>query len=284
MANTTFDALKKINTKPMAYEYYTTPALWCDPYIAKQMLALHLNEDVELASRKKEFIDRSSEWIIKNFNIGAQSKVCDFGCGPGLYTSRFAKQGACVTGIDFSENSINFAREQAIENNLNIEYILQDYLKFATDQQFDLITMIYCDYCVLSPKQRQQLLKKFHAFLADDGKVLIDVNSLAQYDTREESCSFEFSPQDGFWSPDPYYVFHNVYSYPAESLVLDKFTIIEASRTRENYNWQQCYSLESIERELFENGLKLVEYYANVAGDAYDKASSVIAVVAEKNT
>lgn len=55
-----FELLRKIDKKPLAYEFYTTPELWCDPYISKQMLILHLSEDTELASRKKIFIERSA--------------------------------------------------------------------------------------------------------------------------------------------------------------------------------------------------------------------------------
>ena len=58
-----------------------------------------------------------------------------------------AEKGASVTGVDFSERSIRYARESAAEKNLDIDYINMNYLDFRTDVQFDLITMIYCDFC-----------------------------------------------------------------------------------------------------------------------------------------
>jgi len=282
MKENIFNILQKINHKPEPYEYYTTPELWCDPYISKQMLATHLSDDVELASRKKEFIDRSVNWISERFQIKNNSKICDFGCGPGLYTSRFAKHSAFIIGIDFSETSINYAKEQAEKNNLNIDYVLQDYLQFETDKKFDLITMIYCDFCVLNPKQRRLLLKKFYNFLENDGKILLDVSSYAQYEARQEGCLCEHSAKNGFWSSEPYYVFHNHFKYEQEHLLLDKFSIIEESMTRENYNWLQCYTVQTIIEEFKQNGFKVVEYYANVAGDCYDDTATEIAIVAEK--
>ena len=83
-----FMMLEKINQKPKAYESYTTPELWCDPYISKQMLSYHLSEDTDLASRKESLINRSVEWISSYFKIGKRFRMCDFGCGPGLYTTR----------------------------------------------------------------------------------------------------------------------------------------------------------------------------------------------------
>lgn len=277
-----FAMLEKINQKPKAYESYTTPELWCDPYIAKQMLSYHLAENTDLASRKESFIDRSVEWIANYFKIGEQFKICDFGCGPGLYTTKFAKKGATVTGIDFSQNSIKYATDQAQKNNLEIKYVLQDYLKFETNDRFDLITMIYWDFCVLNPAQRILLLKKFHEYLKPDGYILLDVNSLAKFDAKQETRGYEYSKQDGFWSKEANYVFHNVFKYDEEHLLLDKFSIIEESRMRENYNWHQCYSIESIAAELRQNGFEIAEYFASVAGDQYQESSPEIAVVAKK--
>jgi len=38
-----FEKLKKINTKPKPFEFYTASALWTDEHTSKQMLSLHLN-------------------------------------------------------------------------------------------------------------------------------------------------------------------------------------------------------------------------------------------------
>ena len=85
------------------------------------------------------------------FGFTEETRVCDFGCGPGLWTTRFAERGAAVTGVDFSERSIRHAQNVAAEKNLAIRYVVQDYLDFATDDRFDLITMIHGDFSVLGP-------------------------------------------------------------------------------------------------------------------------------------
>lgn len=87
----------------MPFQYYTANELWTDEYTSQKMLEYHLDENINASSRNKIFIDNSVKWIIANFGIDCNSSVCDFGCGPGLYTSQFAEKGASVTGIDFSE-------------------------------------------------------------------------------------------------------------------------------------------------------------------------------------
>ena len=108
-----FPQLEEINARPKPFEFYTAAELWADDYISKQMLTFHLNGDVDISSRRFAFIDRSVEWIISRFDIREGKSVVDFGCGPGLYTERLARTNASITGIDFSKNSIEYARNRA---------------------------------------------------------------------------------------------------------------------------------------------------------------------------
>jgi len=277
-----FDALQKINEKPEPFQFYTADKLWTDPHIAQKMLEYHLDDSVDLSSRNSKFIDRSVQWMKERFGIGKGSKIADFGCGPGLYCARLAEIGADVTGIDFSEASIEYARRTAIDKKLEIDYILENYLEFETDEKFDLITMIFCDFCVLSPDQRRRMLQKFHNLLEEDGILFLDACSMNVFEDKEETAIYQRGLLDGFWSADDYYGFLNTFKYENEKIILDKYTIIEKSKIREIYNWLQCYSRDSITREFRENGFNIVDYYANVAGDPYRDDASEFAVAAQK--
>ncbi len=277
-----FEELSRINQKPKPFEFYTTPLLWNDPYLSQQMLKFHLDESVDLASRRKAFIQESCSWIFNHFNLSSSSKICDFGCGPGLYTSRFAKLGAQVTGIDLSERSIAYAREQAKNENLPIKYLVQNYLEYVPQEQFDLITLIFCDFSVLNPSQRKTLLHIFYNSLKDDGALLLDVPSIAFFDAASEKTEYEYCPGNGFWSKDPYFVFTNKFKYQPEKLILDKYTIIEKDSSRESFNWLQCFTLPALESELHACGLRIKDVYSDVAGKQYLPTSPEIAVVAKK--
>lgn len=277
-----YTKIKNIFRRPKIWSKYTAEKLWNDNHISKKMLEFHLNEDLEPASRNKRFIDKSAVWIISHFKLNKDSSVCDFGCGPGLYTSRFAKAGAFVTGIDFSKRSIRYAKDIAKKSKLKIEYINQNYLEFETNKRFDLITLIYCDFCPLNPKQRKKLLRIFYKNLKDDGCVLLDVFSLDAFKQREEAAIFEHNLHNGFWSANDYYGVQNSFKYNSEKAFLDKYTIFEKSKTWEVFNWLQYYSLNSIKNEFKNNGFKIIEYFSDVAGAKYKKGSPEIAVVAAK--
>ena len=100
-----FEQLEIINSRPTAFQYYTARDLWTDDYTSQKMLEYHLNESVDISSRNKKFIDRSVSWICNHFSINSSTRIADFGCGPGLYTTQLAEKGAKITGIDFSKRS-----------------------------------------------------------------------------------------------------------------------------------------------------------------------------------
>jgi len=278
-----FKELKEINVQPAPFQFYTAEELWTDEHTSKKMLEYHLNESIDASSRNKNFIERSVEWIVSHFEVDKNTEIADFGCGPGLYTTMLAERGAIVTGIDFSENSLKYAEQVAAENGLKVNYVLTDYLDFETTSRYDLIIMIMCDFCVLSPKQRKKLLSKFNSILKPNGSVLLDVYSLNSFEQREESATYELNQLNGFWSPEDYYCFVNTFKYEKEKVILDKYTIIEESRKRVVYNWLQCYSKDSLRNEFEENGFKIEELYSDVAGKPFTSESAEIAIVAKKS-
>lgn len=277
-----FEELEKINTRPKPFEFYTADDLWTDEHTSRQMLSFHLNEEMDVSSRNAAFIDRSIEWITSYFNVGSDTKIADFGCGPGLYSTRLAKKQADVTGIDFSKRSIQHAQEVASREGLAIHYETENYLDFETVDRFHLILMIMCDFCALSPTQRKKMLDKFYSYLEPGGFILLDVYSSNAFEQRDEIARYETNLLNSFWSPNKYYGFLNTFKYVEEMVILDKYTLIEAERTWTVYNWLQYFSPEALEREFAECGLIIEKLYSDVAGTPFDPKANEFVVIAKK--
>ncbi|MGB8645300.1 MAG: class I SAM-dependent methyltransferase, partial [Anaerolineae bacterium] len=113
------------------------PQFWTDPHIARQMLLFHLDPATDAASRRPETIERSTAWIVQTLGLQPGATVLDLGCGPGLYAARLAQHGLRVTGVDFSQNSIEYAAQYAAQHNLAITYRCQDYLQLQDESRFD---------------------------------------------------------------------------------------------------------------------------------------------------
>jgi hypothetical protein len=105
---------------------------------------------------------------------------------------------------------------------------------------------------------------------------------LTAFEQREEAARYEANLLNGFWSPDKYYGFLNTFKYEREKVILDKYTLIEAARTRTVYNWLQYFSPEALEREFVECGFTVEKLYSIVAGSPFDPETKEFAVVARK--
>lgn len=139
------------------------------------MLEAHLDPDWDAASRKITTIDASVQWFSEDIFPEKNINILDLGCGPGLYASRLAKLGYSVTGIDYFQRSINYAREVAREENLKIKYIYQDYLTIDFKVEFDVIMLIFCDFGALTNEERDVLLKIIYNALKPGGLFIFDV-------------------------------------------------------------------------------------------------------------
>ncbi|MEA2025846.1 MAG: class I SAM-dependent methyltransferase [Chloroflexota bacterium] len=276
---TLFETLERISRRPAVYSRYTVDALWSSPDISEMMLRYHLDGEVDLASRRTEFIEASFAWIDQTFGLGAGKRVIDLGCGPGLYANRLARTGTQVTGVDISPRSIEYAREQADRDGLDIDYRLGDYLTLDIEPGYDLVTMIMCDYCAFSPEQRAKLLERVGQLLAPGGAFLFDVYSLAYFETWEEMAAYGAGMMDGFWSAEPYFGFQNTFKYEDEKVVLEKYLILERERSTEYFNWFQHYDVDALTTEVEAAGLVVDEVYGDVAGEAFEPSLPEFAVV-----
>ena len=274
-----FALLARFATRPEPFSEHTALALWNHPHVSRRMLRSHLDPTTDLASRRPETVDASVAWLDRLLRLRGK-RVCDLGCGPGLYTTRFADLGAEVTGIDFSEVSLAHAKAEADKASKQITYLQADYTNTRLPTETDLFTLIFCDFCVLSPLQRRALLHEIHAALKPGGHFALDVQSMRAFELYEEGDLIELNLMDGFWSPNEYLGMKKSVKYPSQKVSLDRYLIIEHDNQREIFNWLQYFSRESLEIELRSAGFEPEETAGSLAGDPLREDSDVIAIVA----
>lgn len=274
-----YQMLQDIAQRPELFSRYTAKELWTGPYLARQMLNFHLNQDTDLASRRFQAIDQVVNWIDAQLNLPGK-RVCDLGCGPGLYTQRFATRGADVTGVDFSANSLDYARHSGSEEQLSIQYLEADYLIDDLPGDFDIVTLIYTDLCILSPKQRATLLSRMRNMLKPGGHIVIDVAGTASLASKQEQTIIENRFMNGFWAPGDYVGIQRSFIYAEERISLDRYFIIEPNDTWEIFNWFQYFTPESIETELNSAGFSITQMVGDLNGEPLQPDSHLIGVIA----
>lgn len=268
--------LADYNTPPDLYAGLDN-AFWIDPHIASQMLLAHLDPTTEAASYPPDQIEATIAWLTQQLGVTAGMRLLDLGCGPGLYTRRWAAQGLQVTGVDFSQVSLL----HACQHDPHSTYYCQNYLELALDETFDVVTLISRDFCALTPAQSEQLLDVVRRHLKGGGAFVLDVTTRYQHISGSSTQAWSAYPDGGFWSADPHLLLMHHYERPDVEAVLDQYIIVYPDgRVQAHHNWLHYYSAESITAVLEGHGFRVEGLYSDLRGTPLDDAAPVIGVVA----
>ena len=244
-----------------------TATMWDDEHISQQLLAIHLNPEIDLASRKPAAIRSTFHWLEETVSQPG-SAILDMGCGPGLYAELFAEHGHSVTGVDISSNSIRYAQESARKNGLDITYRNQDYLNLDDREAFDLVFMIFTDFGVLVPEARNKVLDNIYRALKPGGIYCFDfINEsypISEVGNREwEICN------GGFWRKAPYLVLQEKHYYPEQNVCLSQHIVAEDNGKTDIYRfWTHAFSQDQIKNLLEAQGFSNFSFHENILPDS----------------
>jgi 2-polyprenyl-3-methyl-5-hydroxy-6-metoxy-1,4-benzoquinol methylase len=276
--------LHKLAARPPLFEP-GEPLFWNDSHISKQMLAAHLDPELEAASRPPEVIERTVEWLSAQLGLQPGHRLLDLGCGPGLYSTRFAERGVQVTGVDYSRRSIEYAVDQAHARGLPIEYLYRDYVSMdagAYAGHFHAIVLIYGDICVLNDEARDRVLANVHTMLTPGGLFAFDVTTPAHHDRYGPPRNWSAS-LGGFWKPRAHLVLDQLFDYPEDDVYLRRSVVVEEDGEVSDYRiWTHLYSKASMEPVLSRADFKLLEVWSDLAGTPYDGASEWLGFLARR--
>ena len=79
------------------------------------------------------------DFVLDACGLTPGMRVLDVGCGPGRHSLEMARRGLRVTGVDFTERFIEFARRKAAEEGVTdrAEFVLADARDFVRPGAFD---------------------------------------------------------------------------------------------------------------------------------------------------
>lgn len=254
---------------------------WDDDHISQQMLNAHLNPDWDAASYNHKTIDRIVEWQVNYLNAKKGTRILDLGCGPGLYSTRFYQHGLDVVAMDYSRNSIRYAKNYADNNGLNIQYVYQDYLTMEYTEEFDVIFLIYCDFGALPDHKRDLLLQKIHKALKPNGLFVFDVFTRSNWE--QQANRNWYMSESGFWRPDPHLVLEQTFHYEEENVFLKQYIIIDNNGEVSTYNLKDhYYSKSSITQLMKQHGYSVENVWSDLAGKAYEDNSKCLGLAVKK--
>jgi len=116
--------------------------------------------------------------VLAQFDAQPQT-ILDIACGEGTFAVAMVKRGFRVTGIDRSPQMLQFARERAEQENVAVEFHLQDMRSLPFDEQFDLVTCWFdsLNY-ILEVEGIQKTMAGAYRALKKAGLFIFDMNTI----------------------------------------------------------------------------------------------------------
>jgi SAM-dependent methyltransferase len=256
---------------------------WDDPGFSERMLAEHLSQEHDLASRRSEAIDRHVEWIFSEVLHSSPARVLDLACGPGFYTARLARVGCECVGIDFSPASIRHTRQTVgTEPELSCTYHHADVRDGVFGDGFDLVMMLYGQFNVFPRNRGLEIVKRARAALKPGGSLLLEVQSAEQIRKAGEKEPSWYSAQTGLFSETPHVVLQENFWHAAVGASTTRFLVIngQTGAVSRYALSNEAYAEDELAETLRSAGFGDVERFASLRGNTVAGEEDLPVVVA----
>lgn len=246
---------------------------WNEPGFSQRMLQEHLSQTHDAASRRSAIIDNQVDWIHRQVLRSRRSQILDLGCGPGLYTSRFAKLGHTVRGIDFGPASIAYAQEH-----FDGEYVLSDVREADYRSDNDLVMMIYGEINVFRRSDAVHILTKAKDSLAEGGRVLLEPQVPESLRAEGHQPRIWKSYQSGLFSDRPHILLEESFWSEQHLAATMRYWVVDAETAAVTRFAQskQHYFAGDYRKLLDDAGLRVDFTAPSLDGSATTGAFSVI--------
>lgn len=257
---------------------------WNDPAFSARMLAEHLSQEHDAASRRQTVIDQHVAWIHGQLLNEKPGRVLDLGCGPGLYASRLAQLGHICHGIDFSPASIQYARDTAEREVLACTYTLSDLRQADYGDDYDLVMLIFGEFNVFRPADAELILQKAYAALRPGGLLLLEPHTYAYIERLGKQAPRWWTSGGGLFSDRPHLMLtENFWHANAHAATVRHYVVTaeDGSVTRYAQTFQAYDSL-GYRSILEDHGFEGLVFYAALGSSPGDPRGDLIGLSANK--
>ena len=137
--------------------------------------------DRKYAAQVRLWSDRPNRTVVAELSGLAPGRALDLACGEGRHAVMLAGLGWDVTGVDFPEIAIAKARARSVEEELDIQFVCADLLRYDPEPAaFDLVLVVYLQ---IPSAERRLVLAEAASALARGGSLVLlghDLTNLAE--------------------------------------------------------------------------------------------------------
>jgi SAM-dependent methyltransferase len=219
----------------------------------------NVNSDIDYC----EWADFIEKIIRREWREGNPSLVLDLGCGTGSMTIELAKRGYDMTGVDYSVEMLDVARERALVSKVGdrILWLCQDMTEIDLYGTVDVV--VSCLDCINHLVKTADVKKCFslvHNFLNPNGLFIFDINGKYKFENVYSDKSYIIEEKDTFIS------WQNRYN--PKSCICDFYITRFSEQPDGTYvredemQRERMYTLKSIRKMLKDTGFELIGEYS----------------------
>ena len=216
--------------------------------------------------------------LLKLAGLESNAHVLDLCCGPGRHALELARRGLRVTGVDRTVLYLDTARQKAVEEGLEIEFVQEDMRHFVRPGAFDAAINLFTSFGYFEdPADDLQVARNLHESLKPGGKLVMEMMG-------KEVLARVFRDRDWFWLDE------------------DKDAImLEERRLSQSWGWMEntwtllrggerktytvshrLYAGTELASLLRQAGFASVALFGGLEGVPYDQNARRLVAVAEK--
>lgn len=247
---------------------------WGDPDFSRRMLAEHLDQSHDMASRRATTIDRHVQWIHRKLLHEQPGRILDLGCGPGFYTRRLGALGHTCTGLDISPASIAYARAQHPDG----QYVLGDVRALDFGEGYDLVAMIFGELNAFAPADAARIVGQAQAALKPGGRLLLEVHTYACIHRLGQEAPSWHTAQAGLFADEPYLCLVENH-FDRDRAITDHYVYLAESGEMQRYTHMHHAYTDDEYRQLLA-AFSSVRFYPSLTGSA--ESADLFVIVAEQ--
>lgn len=218
-----------------------------------------INSDIDYKAWA-DFIEK----IVERESRMRPELVLDLGCGTGKMTLELASRGYDMTGIDYSTDMLDVARDRAEEQGADVLWLCQDMREFELYGTVDLtVSCLDCINHLTRPSDVERTFKLVHNYLIPDGLFIFDINGKYKFENLYSDRSYVMEEEGGVC------IWQN--SYDEKKKICDFYiTLFEECEDGryERYDEEQrerMYTLSEMKRMLEKCNLEFIGAYSDFA-------------------
>jgi len=241
------------------------------------MLAEHLTQKHNHASRRSETIDRQISWIHEKVLVGRPTRILELTCGPGLYTSRLAKKGHECVGIDYAPEPIRHAEKTATSEGLACTYRLADVREAEYGDQYGLVMMLFGQFNVFRRSDARSLLEKAFSALVPGGLLLLEPQRFSTVEKTGRSGGSWYSCGEGggLFSARPHLCLSESFWNADEQAATQRFFVVDAEtgEVTRHAMTNEAYTDEQFRKLLTQAEFLDIQFFPSLVGVEVEEES-----------